>query len=436
MSSVLVIDKNKKPCNPIHSSSARRLLKANKAAIYLRYPFTIILKTENHNSTLNYDFKIDPGSKETGIAIVGTNGIVPFAGIIKHRSKEIVDDLKKRAALRRGRRNRKTRYRPTRFNNRGGNKENWLPPSIHSRMDHILTWCKRFSKLVPIKNFWMEMNKFDLAKMQNPGINGVQYQRGTLLGWEVREYLLEKYNHVCVYCGKTNVPFEIDHVFPKSKGGSNRISNLVLSCHSCNQKKGNKPISVYLKNKPKILKTILKELKTPLKDASAINIMRKFLLKKIQNEFDFNKVKTGTGAQTKFNRSQRKLNKEHYIDAACVGDCVPKRLRFKNSNLLYIKAVGYGNRQMTKTDAFGFRRKKKNGEFEAARERKKYYFGFKTHDVVSYNHKIYDISSCRKKGAFTLSLIKKINEKNISINAVPKKLKRVQKSNGYFYSII
>lgn len=45
-------------------------------------------------------------------------------------------------------------------------------------------------------------------------------------------------NGECYYCGNDVISFEIDHIKPHIKGGSNRINNLILSCRSCNRKKG------------------------------------------------------------------------------------------------------------------------------------------------------------------------------------------------------
>ena len=75
--------------------------------------------------------------------------------------------------------------------------------------------------------------------MQHPEIFGIEYQQGELAGYEVREYLLEKWGRKCTYCGKENIPLQIEHIIPKSKGSSNRISNLAIACEKCNQKKGN-----------------------------------------------------------------------------------------------------------------------------------------------------------------------------------------------------
>ncbi|EEV8378054.1 HNH endonuclease, partial [Escherichia coli] len=152
-----------------------------------------------------------------------------------------------------------------------------------SRVNNIVEWSKRFIRLSPVGFITVESVKFDMQKMENAAVEGLEYQRGTLFDYEVKEYLLEKYNYSCVYCGAKNVPFEKEHVIPRSRGGSNRISNLVLSCHDCNQKKDNLPIEVFLKDNPALLKKIKAQLKSPLKDASAVNITRKQIVKELGN---------------------------------------------------------------------------------------------------------------------------------------------------------
>ena len=73
--------------------------------------------------------------------------------------------------------------------------------------------------------------------MQNPEISGIEYQQGTLQGYEIREYLLEKFGRKCCYCGKENIPLEIEHIIPKSRGGTNRIDNLCLACMNVTKRK-------------------------------------------------------------------------------------------------------------------------------------------------------------------------------------------------------
>ena len=93
-----------------------------------------------------------------------------------------------------------------------------------------MTWVKRIAKFCPVAGISQELVRFDLQKLENPEISGIQYQQGELQGYEVREYLLEKWGRKCAYCEAENTQLEVEHIKPKSKGGSNRISNLTLSC--------------------------------------------------------------------------------------------------------------------------------------------------------------------------------------------------------------
>jgi 5-methylcytosine-specific restriction endonuclease McrA len=346
---VFVLDTAKKPLNPVHPGLARQLLKQGKAAVFRRYPFTIILKKEVTKTPKNIIVKLDPGSRTTGIALVQNNQVI-WGAELQHRGQQIKDALTSRRQLRRGRRGRKTRYRQPRFLNRKS-PESWLPPSLQHRVDTTLTWVKKLIRYCPINSISVELVKFDLQKQENLEISGVEYQHGTLYGWEVREYLLTKFNLTCQYCGATDKPFEVDHIHPRSKGGSDRVSNLTLACHDCNQAKGNQDIKNFLKGKSDLVNRILKQAKTPLKDAAAVNSTRWKLFNSLK-EIGL-PVETGSGGLTKFNRKRLKVPKFHWQDAACVGK-VPDNLVFKTNQPLLIKATGHGTRQMCRTNKFGF----------------------------------------------------------------------------------
>jgi hypothetical protein len=208
--------------------------------------------------------------------------------------------------------------------------------------------------------------------MEKPEISGVEYQQGTLSGYEVREYLLEKWSRKCAYCGKTDVPLEIEHVIPKSKGGTNRVSNLTLACRPCNKRKGNKPIEDFLKSKPEILKKILSQVKKPLKDTAAVNATRWRLYSRLKTTGL--PVESGSGGLTKFNRTKMGLSKAHWIDAACVGVSTPEILNVDGIKPLSIKATGHGNRQMCRVDKYGFPRTQPKSQRTV--------YGFKTGDIV------------------------------------------------------
>ncbi|MBW4573149.1 MAG: RRXRR domain-containing protein [Tolypothrix carrinoi HA7290-LM1] len=366
---VFVLDTNKQPLSPVHPGQARRLLNLQQAAVYRRYPFTIILKYAVFDpKTQPRQLKIDPGSKTTGLAIVQDDKVIWGAELI-HRGQQIKNDLESRCAIRRNRRNRKTRYRKPRFLNRT-RKEGWLPPSLESRVENILTWVRRITRYVPITGISQELVKFDLQAMQNPEISGKEYQRGELAGYEVREYLLEKWSRKCAYCGAENVPFEVEHIYPKSKGGSDRVSNLTLACHSCNQAKGNRDIKDFLAKKPDVLSRILRQAKQPLKDVAAVNSSRWALSRKLKETGL--PVETGTGGRTKYNRVRFGLPKTHWLDAASVG--VVESLQVLTLQPLLITAKGWGNRQMCTPNKYGFPTKH--------RTRCKTFFGFQTGEMV------------------------------------------------------
>src|SRR5436190_3965649 len=258
MGKVFVLDTNYQPLDPVHPGRARVLLSQGKAAVYRYFPFTIILKMVVCPPQVEpLRIKCDPGSRTTGIAVVNdATGEVVFAANLEHRGGTIRERLEKRRGVRRCRRQRQTRYRQPRFANRK-RASGWLPPSLESRISNILTWVSRLRRSCPITAISMELVKFDMQKMENPEISGVEYQQGTLQGSEVREYLLEKWKRQCAYCGRSAVPLQLEHIHPRSKGGTDRLSNLTLSCEKCNLAKGTQDVKEFLKKKPEVLKRIL-----------------------------------------------------------------------------------------------------------------------------------------------------------------------------------
>lgn len=415
--SVFVIDSNKQPCAPCTERRARKLLSLGKAAVWLRYPFTLILKSASEAKSPPLDLRIDPGSKFTGFAIVNpVTGQAVHCMELQHRGQKISMDMTSRAALRRGRRARKTRYRPSRFNNRASMRaKGRLSPSIQHRVLTTLSWVKKYMRLCPISSIQFEAVRFDLQKLENPEISGVEYQQGELLGHEVKEYVLLKFDHTCAYCSKKGVPLNVDHVVPRSKGGSNRVSNLVAACIPCNDKKDNLPLEQFAK--PEVVERIKRQLKAPLKDAAAVNSTRHAIERELR--LLGLPVHGWSGGRTKFNRKNAGFPKTHCYDAAVVGDnparSVPKVW-------LAAKCMGRGNRQMVANDKYGFPRK------QAARRRGKAIHGFCAGDIVKSPVGIGRVVSARTTGNFTL----KVGEGNKSLT--PKKLKLVQHGNGYSFS--
>jgi 5-methylcytosine-specific restriction endonuclease McrA len=373
MSQVFVLDAHKQALNPIHPGRARLLLKAGKAAVYRRYPFTIILAKVVEQPTLRpLRLKVDPGSRTTGIALVNDHtGAVVWAAELTHRGQQIKRDLDRRRAVRRSRRQRHTRYRKPRFANRR-KRTGLLPPSLESRVCNVLTWVRRLMRLCPLSAISQELARFDTQALEHPEIEGVDYQHGQLAGFEVREYVLLKWNHQCAYCDARDVPLELDHVQPRAKHGTDRVSNLTLACRSCNQRKGNRDVREFLHDDPARLARMLAHLKSPLRDVAAVNATRWALNARLK--LLGLPVECGSGGLTKYNRVVRKLDKTHWLDAANVGRSTPASLIIKDLVPLRITATGHGSRQMCLMDKYGFPR---SGPKQHKRVQ-----GFQTGDLV------------------------------------------------------
>ena len=369
-----VISGNGMPLMPCSAARARILIKKGKAKVYRLYPFTIQLTERETGEVQSVAIKVDPGAKTTGIAIVRlhddpTEQTALHLAELEHRGGTIRKKLEQRAGFRRARRNRKTRYRSPRFDNRRKPKV-CLPPSLQSRVDNVATWLKRYRKIAPIMTVCIESVRFDLQALENPEIEGVEYQRGTLFGTELWEYLLEKWGRRCAYCDAEGVALEREHIHPKILGGSDGVRNLTLACHKCNQRKGSKPIQTFLSEEPDRLQRILRQTKRPLHAAAAVNAARTAITRLA--------FATGlgvgcfSGGRTKFNRARLDIPKTHALDAACVGEV--STLHGWNPPVLSIKATGRGSYQRSRLDRFGFPR--------GYLMRQKSVNGFQTGDLV------------------------------------------------------
>lgn len=358
MSKIPVLDTQKRILEPCHPAVARRLLRNGEAAVFKRFPFTIILKREvSEPETTEHTLSVDPGSKCTGIAITDTDNNIVATFELHHRGAAIKKRLSDRAGYRRSRRTRKLRYRPPRWQNRsrkapiltpdgnwqyqsfGQSSDDWIAPSLMSRVFNIHTWVRRLSKIYPIQRLAVEHVKFDTQLMENPEISGVEYQRGTLYAAELWEYLLEKFGRKCYYCGKKNVPLEKEHILPKAKGGTDRASNLTIACKPCNIDKGNRHPDEITGQLGKRVQSAIRAAKKPLKDAQAVNTIRWKIVETLKATGL--PIIYGTGGKTKWHRKQAEFPKTHYYDAACVAT-VPNAPA--PHSVLAIHAVGYGHR--------------------------------------------------------------------------------------------
>ena len=380
---------------PCSEKRARLLLSRKQAVVHRLHPFTIRLKARIDGDTQPIQFKCDAGSRYTGVALVLTlpneNRVLSLIELV-HRGLQIKEALLQRSAFRRRRRS-QLRHRPARFNNRC-KPAGWLPPSVQHRVNAVQTCLNRLRRDCPICSVVLETVKFDMQKMQSPDIAGAEYQQGTLFQYEVREYLLAKYRHTCVYCkGERGDPIlEVEHKTPKAQHGTNRIGNLVIACKACNQAKNNRTPAQWLTGlgRSKLdkaiklnIQTILLDKPIVLMDAAAVNAGRYAIQSALSAKLP---LQTGTGAQTKFNRHQQGIPKTHALDAVCCGEVINPVTGWQKPTLT-IKAMGRGSYQRTRLDKFGFPR--------GYLPRQKQVQGFQTGDLV-----VADVPKGKKTGQY------------------------------------
>ena len=306
-----------------------------------------------------------------------------------------------------------------------------------------MSWTKKLCRFLPVSSLALEDVSFDTQLLNNPNIEGVAYQRGDLAGFELREYVLLRYQHRCFYClgeSKDQI-LEIDHFIPRSKGGSDRVANLVLACHSCNQAKGNTLPQEWAtklgRSKSKINTVRVKQLsrliagfRPGFRDAAAVNSIRNEIKQAL---LAFNlPLETGSGGQTKFNRTNQAYPKRHFIDAACVGASGVKVEISPNMKALSIRAVGRGSRQMCLMDRYGFPRTK-------AKQAKRVE-GFQSGDLVRLTQ-----TSGKYKGVHTgkvsirqnrrFDIQTAISGEKVCITAPSSRFQLLQKADGYAYSL-
>ena len=234
---VFVLSKEGIPLMPTTPRRARLWLKARRAKVVRREPFTIQLRFETTSYTQSVTVGVDTGSKTVGIAAIANGETLLQAEV--HLRTDISEKLTQRRMYRRARRSRKTRYRVPRYANRT-RKAGWLTPSVSSKLAATLKAVLFAAALLPVGQVNVEMASFDTQKMRNPEITGVAYQQGTLSGYQVREYLLDTWQRTCAYCGAKDTPLQVEHIVPAGRGGSDRVDNLTLACAPCNQRKGSK----------------------------------------------------------------------------------------------------------------------------------------------------------------------------------------------------
>ena len=405
---VYVLNKDGHPLMPTsRHGKVRHLLKEGKAKVIKRCPFTIQLLYDSTNYTQPISLGVDAGSKVIGLSAT-TNTKELFASNITIRN-DIVNLLSTRRQNRRTRRSHKTRYRQPRFNNRvSSKKQGWLAPSIQNKVETHLTCIKRVYDILPITNIVVEVASFDIQKIKNPSISGVEYQQGEQLNfWNVREYVLHRDNHTCQCCkGKSKDNILNVHHIESRKTGGNAPNNLITLCETCHTK--------YHKGLIKLPKTIKRGMS--FRDAAFMGIMRWAFYNKLKTMYP--NVSLTYGYITKNIRINNNLPKDHYIDARCIsGHPLATPLNY----VYYQKKVRCHNRQIHKnTFLKGGIRKRNQAPYVVK--------GFRLFDKVLYQKQECFIFGRRSTGYMDLRLL---DGTRINPSASFKKLKLLEPRSNY-----
>ena len=393
-------------------AKVRVLLKTRKARVIKRCPFTIQLLYKSTTYTQNVTLGIDAGSKHIGLSATTEDKVLYESDVVLRN--DIVDLLSARRALRRTRRNRKTRYRKARFDNRVHGKNNgWLAPSIREKIDSHMTVVDKVCRLLPITNIVVEVASFDIQKIKNPDINGTDYQQGEQLGfWNIREYVLFRDGHECQCChGKSKDPVLNVHHIESRRTGGNAPNNLITLCETCH--KG------YHKGTVILPKTIHRGMR--FKDAGFMGIMRWAFYNRLKELYAAKGIQMTLtyGYITKNTRIKYGLPKEHFVDARCISghpDAIPSK------EVFYQKKVRCHTRQIHKlTINKGGTRKQNQAAYDI--------HGYHLFDKVRYQKKSYFIFGRRKSGFFDIRTLsgEKVNKGSISY----KKLSLIEPKSYY-----
>ena len=417
---VCVLDQNGKPLMPTtRLGKVYRLLKTQKAHIVSYEPFTIQLDYEPDTHIIQpMTLGVDSGAIHSGYSVANEHREYYSAEVIAR--DDISKRLSDRQMYRKNRRYRKTRYRKPRFNNRKNKKKGWLPPSLEQKVAVQLNEINHLHRYFPIEKIIVEVSEFDIQKIKNPDISGIEYQQGTLQGYNIRNYLLEKHGRKCFYCGKTVSDFEVEHMTPKARGGSNRIDNLTLSCHECNQKKDTLTAEEFIKQTLPAKKAVVKLKQLPnekrlFKYMAHMNATRWALYNAINEKYV--NVEMTYGYITKYNRIQAGLSKAHHIDAKCITGfaTVPPI----DQTVVKIKMRRH-NRQLHRATF-------SKGHVRKVACLPTVVFGFQLHDFVLFDNHRYYIKGRRSSGSFALVSVEGLKDEKRSY----KKLTLLAHTNAY-----
>lgn len=408
---VYVLDINGHPLMPTERhGKVKHLLKNGKAKVVKRCPFTIQLLYKSLTYTQSIILGVDAGSKHIGLSAT-TNDKEFYASDVELRT-DIVKLISKRRELRRSRRNRKTRYRQARFDNRK-RKDGWLAPSISQKNKCHIKVVENVHKILPITNIVVETASFDIQKIKNPNIKDTEYQQGEQLDfWNVREYVLFRDEHICQCCkGKTKDKILNVHHIESRKTGGNAPNNLITLCETCHKGYHNGTVRL-----PKTIKRGI-----IFRDAAFMGIMRWAFYNKLREKYK--NVSMTYGYITKNTRIENKLPKKHYVDARCISG---HPLAKPSEMIYYQKKIRCHNRQLFKINTLKGGTRKRNQSERVIK-------GYILFDKVKYQGKEYFVFGRRISGFFDIRELNGNKVNKGSINC--KKLKLIERCSGYLIEL-
>jgi hypothetical protein len=397
-----VVSEKEKPLMPCCSAIGRILLKQKKAKVISTTPFIIKLNYETTNYKQDLILKIDSGSGKVGSAVSDTKNNVVYMAQTEIRN-DVTEKLTQRSKYRRGRRNRNTRYRKPKFDNRKNSKKsNRFSPTMTSKINSHEKEIRAVKKFLPITITIIETGNFDPHALKNPEVlkDLSLYQKGINFGFaNTKAFVLDRDSYKCQNSKCTNEnkkpKLEVHHIIFRSNGGSDEAENLITLCKNCHDGVHDETVKLKLKGKKK----------GQLKHATQMNSIRIQLLKR------FPDAEETFGFITKEYRQLLGLPKEHYFDAVAIGSN-GNPVKFKTDIVYLKKCISDGDYQLSK----GVRSEQKIPVGKI--------MGFRKFDKVKYNGKIYFI-----KGRMTTgyAILMDITGKKIELKPIPKfeKMKRV-----------
>lgn len=412
---VYVLNRHGEPLMPCSPRKARTMLRDHKATVVRRTPFTIRLLHGCSGYTQRITLGIDAGSRKIGLSAC-TKKHELFVAEVKPRN-DVVALLSARRELRRTRRNRKTRFRAPRFDNRIRNKRGgWVAPSVEVKIQEHITAIKRTCAILPISKVIVETAEFDGGFLRNMKKNPPLptspdfYIKSRYHEYNVRQHILHLDNYTCRCCSAhptPNAPVKLRVLSAESVFvGEGFTDSHITLCEKCHE---------LLLTEPKFLCTKGVEPRRP--KAPFKGVMRKTLMKRLRAELSLPITET-YGYITKLHRESFSFPKAPTTDARCI-TCT---LNAQPSDTLYrIRALRRHNRQLHRANhSKGNVRKNNQSPYEL--------FGFRLWDKVLFRGQECFISGRRAKGSFAL---KSLDGEKVSDGITYRSLVLVEKATNY-----